>query len=366
MRVVHLISGGETGGSKNHLLTLLSQFNKEDVSLLVMQKGALYEEALEKGIDVHPLDQSSRYDVRVISKLKRFLKNGGYDLLHTHGPRANLYGALIKRSTNIPWITTIHSDPKLDFLKGGIKGKVFTKINLWAISRIDHFFAVSERFKEDLISLGISGEKITTVYNGIDFSKGSYAKGNLTRKELNLNESDFVASMVARLHPIKGHEEVFQAVKSLQDSSFQLLLVGGGPEEESLKSRVKELGIENQVHFLGFRSDVPDIYQISDVGLLASYSESFPLALLEAGREDTPVIATDVGGVQHMVSDYGWVVPIKDSEALKSAFTRAINKKETGELAPMGRQFHEYASSNFSLEQLAEATEKMYKTFLEA
>lgn len=366
MRVVHLISGGETGGSKNHLITLLSQFEKQEVSLLVMQKGVLYDEAMEKGIDVHLLDQSSRYDFRIISKLKRFLKDGGYDLLHTHGPRANLYGALIKRSTNIPWITTIHSDPKLDFLKGGIKGKIFTKINLWAINRIDHFFAVSERFKEDLISLGIRADKITTVYNGIDFSKGSYAKGSLIREDLNVNEDDFVTAMVARLHPIKGHEEVFQAVKALNNPSFKLLLIGGGPEEEALKKRVQELEIESQVQFLGFRSDVPDLYQISDVGLLASYSESFPLALLEAGREDTPVIATDVGGVQHMVKDYGWVVPIKDSGALKNAFAEAIEKKQQGELADLGRQFHTYASNNFSLEQLAEATKKMYKKFLEA
>ncbi|KGX90983.1 glycosyltransferase family 4 protein [Pontibacillus marinus] len=360
MKIAHLISGGETGGSKNHLLSLLASFPKVEVTLIAMQKGELYEQAKEQGIDVQLLDQSSRYDLKVLTKLKNFIKENGYDLLHTHGPRANLYGALIIKKLNIPWVTTIHSDPKLDFLKGGLKGKIFTKINLWSIKRIDHFFAVSERFKQDLMDIGIPGDRVSTIYNGIDFSK-SYAKTNLSREDLQLKQENFVIAMVARLHPIKGHHEVFEAMQNLSDPNVQLLLIGDGPEREDLQKKAKELNIQNQVHFLGFRDDVPDIYQISDIGLLASYSESFPLALLEAAREKTPVIATNVGGIPHMLEDTGWIIEPKDSQAITNALQEAIQEKEERTLTKRGEDFHNHASQNFSLEQLAEATKKMYK-----
>ncbi|KGP74533.1 glycosyltransferase [Pontibacillus yanchengensis] len=364
MKVVHLISGGETGGSKNHLLTLLDQFPSDQVSLVVMQQGVLYDEAKKLGIDVHLLDQRSRYDLSILSRLKELIKKNGFQLIHTHGARANLYASILKNSLRIPWVTTIHSDPTLDFLKGGMKGKIFTKINLWTIKRIDHFFAVSERFKEDLINLGVPSEKITTVYNGIDFSK-SYATKTLTRADLDLQADDFVTAMVARLHPIKGHEEVFQAIRQLDNPPFKLLLIGDGPEKEHLTNRVRELGIASQVQFLGFRHDVPDIYQISDIGLLASYSESFPLALLEAAREHTPVVATDVGGVRHMVQGTGWVVSTKSANELTDAFQKAIEKKKIGELSDLGETFYEHCSANFSLDQLADSTKKMYKKFLQ-
>lgn len=360
MKVAHLISGGETGGSKNHLLSLLASFPKEEVTLIAMQKGELYEQAKTQGIHVHLLDQTSRYDLKVLAKLTKFIQENGYDLLHTHGPRANLYGALIIKRLGIPWVTTIHSDPKLDFLKGGLKGKIFTKINLWSIKRIDHFFAVSERFKQDLIDIGIPANRVSTIYNGIDFST-SYAKGDLTREQLGLQQDDFVIAMVARLHPIKGHEEVFQAIQNLQNPNAKLLLIGDGPEREVLKKKAEDLNITNQVHFLGFRDDVPDIYQISDVGLLASYSESFPLALLEAAREQTPVIATNVGGIPHMLEDTGWIIPPKDANAITNALQEATQENQTGKLQQRGEDFHQHASHNFSLEQLAEATKKMYK-----
>jgi len=211
-----------------------------------------------------------------------------------------------------------------------------------------------------LIDIGIPGDRVSTIYNGIDFS-GSYAKQNLTRQDLKLDPKDFVIAMVARLHPIKGHDEVFEAMQNLNDPQVKLLLIGDGPEREALQKKAEEKNIAHQIHFLGFREDVPDIYQQSDVGLLASYSESFPLALLEAAREKTPVIATNVGGIPHMIQETGWVIPPKDTSAITNALKEAIQEKQEGKLRKRGEDFHKHASQNFSLEQLAEATKKMYK-----
>lgn len=360
MKIVHVISGGETGGSRKHVVTLLEKFAKEEVTLIVFQEGKLSEEARAAGIDVKLLAQKSRYDLSILKRLTEFVNEGDYDIIHTHGPRANLYGALIKSKLKVTWVTTIHSDPKLDFVRTGIKGKLFSSLNLWAIKRIDYFFAVSERFKENLVSIGINGEKIKAIFNGIEFNE-QLPKPSLSRKDLLIPTEALVITMVARLHPIKGHEKVFEALKKIGNQNIHLLLVGDGPIEKELKEKVKSLQLEKQVHFLGFRSDVNDLLQISDLSLLASFSESFPLALLESANMRKPVITTDVGGVASLVSDktFGWVIPIDDIPTLQAAIEEANQIKE--QLPEMGIALYEHASTNFSIKKLYIVTRSEYE-----
>ena len=365
MKVLHVISGGETGGSRKHVITLLEQFSRESVCLAVFQDGPFAEEARQQGIRVEVFSQKSRYDLSVLSRLKSFINEEKFDIVHSHGPRANLFMSFLKNKIDAIWVTTIHSDPKLDFMKGGLKGKVFTKLNLHALRKIDVFFAVSERFKENLIEFGIPAEKIYTIYNGINFTKPLNRDGSL-QKDLNLSDDDFVMTMVARLHPIKGHDIVFQAMKQLQNERLQLVLVGDGPIRQEIEDKVEELQLQNQVHFLGFRRDVDKIYSNSNIALLASHSESFPLALLEAANQKLPLISTDVGGVRQLITSgkYGWVVPVNDSEAYAEAIEAAYNEYEQGKLAQKGEDLYTFSSGHFSLKALADNIDAVYRSLL--
>jgi L-malate glycosyltransferase len=359
MKVLHLISGGETGGSKNHLLSLLAHLNKQEILLGVFQEGQLSEEARQLGIPLIVFGQASRYDFSIMGKIKKTMRQEGITMVHTHGPRANLYAYIIRQTVKFKWITTIHSDPTKDFIKGGVKGKVFTAINMRVIKKIDHFFAVSERFKQMIVGFGIDAKKITTIYNGIEFDIP--LKENLTRADVNLTPEDFVLIMVARLHPIKGHTVVFDALKKITQP-VKLLLIGDGPIRQELEQEVASKGLTNQVQFLGFQKDVHSYLSLSDVKLLASYSESFPLVILEAARAHTPVISTDVGGVKDLISDptLGWIIPIKDAQALAEAITEAIQDKAHGQLNKKGETLYKKASAHYSVDQLAEQTYKTY------
>ncbi|MFC0187338.1 glycosyltransferase family 4 protein [Fictibacillus aquaticus] len=366
MKVLHVISGGETGGSKNHLLSLLDGLPQDEVMLCVFQKGALYDQAVALGIRTEVLQQSSRYDLSILTKLRQLIKAEKIDIVHSHGPRANLYCYMVSYAVSFRWITTVHSDPRDDFIRGGVKGRVFTAINMKILKRISHFFAVSERFKEMLVSFGIPASKITAIYNGIDFN--NVPPVQIKREEIGLDEKHFAAIMVARLHPIKGHTEVFQAVQRIaaKHPEFRLLLVGDGPIKDELVREAEERGIVQNVLFLGFQKDVHSFFHMSDVELLASYSESFPLVLLEAARADTTIISTDVGGVKHLVPDntFGWVIPVKDVDALEKALIEAIEKKNAGELEEMGKRLHAKASSEFSIQRLVNHTYSTYKEFM--
>lgn len=365
MKVLHLITGAETGGSRKHVITLLEQFDREEAVLAVMHEGPFAEEARAKGIRTEVFAQNSRYDLSILNKLVQFIRSEHFTILHTHGPRANLFGIYLKKKTGICWVTTVHSDPALDFVKSGIKGKVFTALSMYAVKKMDGYFAVSERFKQNLMNLGIDGRKIQTVYNGIHFTEEKAAP--VPRRELGVEEADFVLAMVARLHPIKGHTVVFEAMKAIDKAERpHLLLVGDGPIKAELEKETARLGLDSHVHFLGFRSDVDQIYAASDLALLASYSESFPLALLEAANQRVPIVTTDVGGVKELVEDgsTGWVVPVKDPAAYAEALRQAIRRREEGRLQEMGEILYQYASSRYSLEQLEEATRAQYERLL--
>ncbi|WP_061810708.1 glycosyltransferase [Rossellomorea vietnamensis] len=364
MKVLHLISGGETGGSKNHLISLLQQFNKEEVILGVFQEGKLSREAREFGLPVVLFGQTSRYDFSVLKKIKTLIKEQQVNIVHTHGPRANLFTYFLKKQVDFKWITTVHSDPSKDFIKGGVKGKVFTWLNMKVLKEIDYFFAVSNRFKEMLVQFGLDSNKIFVIYNSIPFD-GEYIQ-KVTRDEIGLNETDFVIIMVARLHPIKGHELAFESIKELSHQGYdqvKLLLIGDGPIETELMQKVEQLQLSEEITFLGYQKDVHSYLALSDVKLLASYSESFPLVILESARADTPVISTDVGGVKDLISDerLGWVVPIGEANGMTMAIKEAMEDKKNGELKEKAFQLKQKSIEEYSLQRLYDDT---YGTYL--
>ncbi|WP_459502831.1 glycosyltransferase family 4 protein [Bacillus sp. C1] len=365
MKVLHMNVGAEEGGGKTHIISLLSQFPKGEVELAVFEEGAIAREARELGIKVHVFSQSSRYDISILSKIRTFINEEQFDIVHTHGARANFYLSLLKRKIHAKWVTTVHSDPTLDFMKRGLKGWLFTKLNLYSYKKVDLFFAITERFKNNTVALGVPEDKICTVYNGITYDNMPAKPYNVAEK-LGIQEDAFIAIQVARLHPVKGHHILFDALQKVKIPTIKVLLVGDGPIEAELKEEVKQKGLEDKVLFLGHRSDVKELYATAQINILTSYSESFPLVLLEAANQRVTSIATNVGDMEQLIvnSTYGWIVPIGDVDALVSALEEGYKKWEHSELAPMGERLYEHASSHFSLRNLYEDTHKAYKKLL--
>ncbi|MBE5108106.1 glycosyltransferase family 4 protein [Bacillus thuringiensis] len=364
MKVLHINAGAEEGGGKTHIISLLSQFPKKEVELMVFEEGAIAREARGLGIQVHVFTQSSRYDLSILSKIKSFINESQFEIVHTHGARANFYLSLLKKGIKAKWIMTVHSDPTLDFMKSGLKGWVFTKLNLRSFKKVDLFFAITENFKENIIKLGVPEEKICTVYNGIEYD--SIPAKPYDKSEFGIDKGVFTAIQVARLHPIKGHSILFEALQKIKIPNIKVLLLGDGPIEIELKEMVKQKGLEDKVIFLGFRTDSKELYASAHINLLTSYSESFPLVLLEAANQRLTSIATNVGDMKKLIVDdtYGWIVPISDVDSLAIALENAYEKWLSGELEAMGNRLYNHASTHFSLKNLYEDTRNAYKKLL--
>jgi L-malate glycosyltransferase len=365
MKVLHLNAGNETGGGMIHILSLLNELNRDEFILGLFEREQFYDKAIEYGINTVLFEQNSRLDLSVIFKIVKYIKVENIDIIHTHGARANLLGYIIKILTKVNWMTTIHSDPRNDFLGRGIKGRIFTNINMRVLKKASHFFAISKRFKEMLVNFGINAEHITTIYNGIDFNKNKFKYGGNYREKLKLSEDNFVILMVARFDPVKCHKVAINAVKTVFEDypNTRLLLVGDGPFKKEMELYVQQNGMSSFVDFLGFKENVHLYYQLADITLLTSKTESFPLVLLESGRESTPVITTDVGGVKDMIPDpsYGFIVPVGDTNAIEKAIKDAICLKKMNKLNKIGTRFNQYISKRFSVEAFAASVYDVYK-----
>ncbi|MGB3161840.1 MAG: glycosyltransferase [Carnobacterium sp.] len=356
MKVLHINAGLEEGGAKTHIVSLLSQFPTKGVELLVFEEGFVAQEARLIGIKVHVVNQNSRYDLTIISKVINYIKTNHFDIVHSHGARANLVLALIKKKINSTWVATVHSDPRLDFMDKGLRGKFFSYLNIWSLKKADKLIVVTDDIKKELINSNISSEKIFIVYNGIIFD------GKSVNKESN---TLFTMTCVARLHPIKGHEFLLESISSSELSDFQLNLIGEGELKEKLRKRVRDLKLEEKVKFYGAlqKSEIEKVLQKTDLTVLTSISEGFPLVLLESANQKIPFISTDVGNVARLVpnSSYGWLVPVNDYLAFSAALKEAYNLWQSNKLAEKGENLFQLASKEYSLNKVYLDTLNIYK-----
>lgn len=361
MKVLHMNAGGEVGGGNTHIVSLVAALGKEKAELLVFEEGPVAQAAREAGCTVYILGQQSRYDLRILGRLRTFLKKRSYDVIHTHGARANSVMALLSKSVSSIWLVTVHSDPALDFKGRGLKGKIFETLNIRSLSQADHLITVSGKVKEQLRQLGIDGNKITIVRNGIPFSPPPEPKHTKTA---------FTMVYAARLHPIKGHSLLFESLAKADLPEWKLLLAGDGMLKEELKQQAAELGIEENVSFLDWvePEKLKELLRSADLSLLASFSETFPLVLLESANEGVPFIASDVGDIHALLPDssYGWLVPPSDSDALAEAIEEASAEWKNGELIKKGKRLYERTKELFSINHMTKQTLSVYQKLLDS
>ncbi len=368
MKVLHLISGGDTGGAKTHIYTLLKGLESYGkVSMVCFCPGPFLDGALDLGIDARLVEQKNRFDMGALKEVAHMIEDEGFDLIHCHGARANFNALYLRKRVDVPMVTTLHSDYLLDFKDNFIKDKVFTPLNKYALKRFDNYIAITERFKTMLLSRGFPEDAIFVTYNGIDMKKTELAVDKdrfLDRYGLKKYAERMLFVIAARLDLVKDHMTLLRAV-ALNKEAFtggHVLIAGQGPEREKLMAYVKDEGLEDLVSFLGQVSDPFSLYGAGDVNLLTSVSESFPYALLEGAKAKIPFIATDVGGIREMAGDYGMVFQPKDAEAMSRKMLYALNHPD--EMKARGEGLYEYVNEHFSQEAMAKSHAEIYQKIL--
>lgn len=369
MNILHIISGGEKGGSKNHLLSLVDGLKGRDNIKCIIAcfiEGPLYVEAKIRNLDIRLIPQKSRLDFSCIDELKKICQSEKIDIINCHGGRANFAAYFLMKKYKAKYISTIHSDYKEDYRDNLYKTLVFSNLNKWVLKSFDYYITVSHSFKEMLVQRGFKQDRIFVVYNGIDFSN---AIEDLNRDSIveqkNLPAASHYVSLVARFHPVKGHKVFLDAcslvLKEFKDVVF--ILVGDGAIRRELEDYAKSLGINDRVFFAGFTK--PDEYIfISDFTIVASYTESFPLTILESAMYYKTVVSTEVGGVNMVIEDgvTGYLVNPGDSRMM--AERMLVLLKNGTACRKLGKALGDKARESFSIESFLEQYFNIYNSIM--
>lgn len=369
MKVIHLISGGDSGGAKTHVLSLLQNLNKTITAQLVcFRDGPFAEEARAMGIPTMICGGNNIPHLR--RELADYIREGGYQLIHCHGSRANMIGALLRGPTGLPVVSTVHSDYKLDYMGRPFARLTFGAINAWALRHLDYRIGVSDAMVDLLIDRGFPPDRFYAIYNGIDFTPAPSQGDRLAYLRglgADVEENSVVVGIAARLNPVKDMSTLIRGFAEGHKSCprLRLVIAGDGEERQKLEDLAKELGVEKEVTFAGWISGGMDrFYSALDVNALTSLSETFPYALTEGARFHLATVATAVGGIPYLIDQdvNGYLFTPGDWQTL-GRYLAALGNGDALR-REMGEKLYEKASAKFSIQSTVDTQLHIYEEII--
>lgn len=349
----------DLGGAQVHVRDLAAALVErgEEVSVLAGGGGVLFDQLTERGVPfrrlehlVHPIKPLQ--DWIAYREIKTVLTELKPDLVTTHSNKAGLLGRLAARSLQIPVMHTSHgflfsNRPK------SFSGRFYRLIEKFAAGLGNKVIAVSQSEFEVAQRLKvIPAGKITVVHNGLPALEPPLWASPTAEPPCLV--------MVARFAEPKDHRTLVNVLGNLKQCSWTLQLIGEGSGRKQMEELAGDLGIADRISFLGVRADVPAILAGSQIFVLSSKREGFPLSILEAMRAGLPVVASAVGGIGEAVVDgqTGFLVPAGNPVAMRESLEKLITEPRLRQ--KMGHAGRERFIKHFTLEQMMEKTLAVY------
>ena len=284
------------------------------------------------------------------------------DLVHTHCSVPGIVGRLAARLAGVPVVVhTVHGFAFHDGSRGPVAALAI------AVERL------TGRFTDLLLSQNhedmdralrhriVPERRLEWIGNGIALDRFAAAA---PRHE---SGRPVVITCVARMEPVKNHALLLEAAALLQQRGrrFELWLVGGGDGRARCARRVAESGLDGEVRFFGYRNDIPELLERSDIGVLTSLKEGIPRAALEAMAAGLPMVATRVTGTREVVRDgeIGFLVDVGDASALADALARLID--DPALRARMGARGRDVVRAEYDEALIVRRLERVYRVSLE-
>lgn len=379
LRVLHIITRLIVGGAQeNTLLSVegLDKMPEYDVTLVTGvdngPEGDLLERARrttrlivvpELGRSISPLA-----DMRAFWKLYRLIRKGRYHIVHTHSSKAGVLGRIAAKFAGTPIIVhTLHSLVFHEY-QPWIINRLWRMVKKFCARMTHHFISVSDIISQKAIAAGIDRpDKFSTVYSGmeLDWFLKAEVDSKSVRGEFGIPEDALVVGKIARLFPLKGHDQLMDAAPAIVERhpGVRFFLVGDGILYEQLRSRARAAGILENFIFGGLipRERIPAMLSIMDVLVHTSLREGLARVLPQALAMGKPCVSFDIDGAPEVViaGETGFLVKPGDSEALADAVSRLL---DDGELrARLGAAGRQRVDPAFRAETMVREISNVYK-----
>ncbi|HIA14893.1 MAG TPA: glycosyltransferase family 1 protein [Nitrospirales bacterium] len=363
-RVLYLQGVASIGGAERDLLAMIKALHGFDPIVVCPNQDPLVSLVRDVGVPVVCMNMPSWRKVKAlplilpaIYRLFRILVSHKIDVLHINDLWWAPIGLAASRLAGIPCITHVRADytPR--------------HIRHYRLKACQICIPVSKALGQSLERSGVDPARIRLLYSGIDLSRIAENHDSAAIKaQYQIDPGRVVIGSVGNLQAVKGYEFLIRAIAHIKTAipSILCVIVGGGdrPYAKTLYALVRELDVSDHVVFAGFCDDVYPLLSVMDVFVLASISEGFGIALLEAMALNKPVVATSVGGIPEVVihGETGLLVNEKDSLALARAISHLLANRE--QAAAMGKRGRERVEACFSIKASIARLESLYAEVL--
>lgn len=305
-------------------------------------------------------------NIKAYKQLKKIINENDYDVIHCNTPVGGVLARLASKKARKKGTKVLYEAHGFHFFKGGSKKnwllyypieKLFSKYTdvLVTINKMDYALA-KEKFAtkkiEYIPGAGVNLQQFLNVQTTGDI-----------REELGLDSTAKIVLSVGELNKNKNQQAIIRAIAKIADKEVHYVIAGNGPKEEELRKLAKKLQVEERVHFLGYRRDLPYIYQSADVFALPSYREGLGLASIEAMYFGLPIITSN----RHGINDYsitgvtGYKYAPKDYDGFAEGLTTLLNDAELRE--KMG-DYNKGFAQEFSVEKSVSRMQEIYGELL--
>lgn len=358
--IAHVLTSLHIGGGERVALNLAGRQARDGHRVLVVSlegppDGPLASEVPE-GVELCLMPKrSTGFDPSLPVRLGRLFSQRSIRVVHTHNPQPLIYAATPARALRLRLIHTKH---------GANAASARARKLRQAAAKLAHaFVAVSEETRaEALRTHDCPPDRLHVILNGIEldhFGPDAEARRAI-REELRIPSGAWVVGTVGRVVDIKNQPLLVRALQPLLGHSVQLIVCGDGDAMGTLQATVRDAGVEDFVHLLGARSDVPRVLAALDCFALPSDTEGLPLVIPEAMACELPIVATSVGGVPKVVSEeVGQLVPARDEEALRMQLSGLF--EDRARARELGQRAREVALDRYSAQRMAREYLDLYE-----
>ncbi len=372
--VLHVVGDSKFGGGSKIILTLAESAKAAGFSVDVLTTDCTLQQALrDAGIGVVALPAIWR-DIRPLRdlvgliRLTRYLKTHRYSIVHTHTSKAGFVGRLAAKIAKVPVI--VHTVHGFAFHEQSSSGAVaaYTFLERLAARWCDRIVTVSRFHRDWALRLAIAdASKLICIQNGILPQRPVDLTRDRFRESLGVRAEEILILTLGRLAPQKGLEYLIDAARLLETAlsvPFRVIVAGDGPLGARLEKEAADAGARRRIDFVGFRDDVPELLDATDIVALPTQREGLSIALLEAMAAGKPIVTTTIGSNREVCepSQCAVLIPPKSAEALAKALAELI--QSPARAAELGNRARLAFEENYTAVKMAASYIDLYVELL--
>lgn len=367
INILHTIRQGQIGGGETHVLDLVASLSDEFHSeVLAFTPGEMVTALKKKGVLCHVINTEKPFDFTVWPRVKKLMAEREIDLVHAHGTRACSNSFRATNKLGIPLLYTIHGW-SFHQDQSNVVRNVREYSEKFLVNRTDVNISVSQSNNRDGIER-IGMPNSTVINYGVNTQKyNPYLPASLTREDLGLPKDKIIVGMLARLtiqkDPLTFVRAAAEVIK--KEKNVHFLLVGGGELEDTCRKEAADLGLESNITFEAFRTDIPEVLKLVDIYCLPSLWEGLPIGILEAMTMEKAIVATPVDGTKEVITheESGMLFNEYQEKEMADCILTLVRDSEMRDR--LGKNARKIIDESFGVDRMALEIGSLYKSVLE-